>query len=46
MGNTNIAPTRARSISLCASQSGLLEQWIEYDLSGRVNPYGLYEKSI
>jgi hypothetical protein len=21
--------------------NGLLEQWIEYDLAGRVNPYGL-----
>ncbi len=22
-------------------QNGLLEQWIEYDLAGRLNPYGL-----
>jgi hypothetical protein len=24
-----------------SSSNGLLEQWIEYDLAGRVNPYGL-----
>jgi len=24
-----------------SSPTGLLEQWIEYDLAGRVNPYGL-----
>jgi hypothetical protein len=27
--------------ALVRLESGLLEQWIEYDLSGRVNPYRL-----
>ena len=43
--NCQAVPNSERSIKYpytnLSTKTGLLEQWIEYDLAGRVNPYGL-----